>query len=46
LVNLLEMLGHGLAVFPAAEVQGLTHQMHDTGLDGRLWVIFCPRPSE
>ena len=27
-------LGDGLAILPAAEVQGMAHQMHDAGLDG------------
>ena len=36
LINPLEVLGDDLAIFPTAEVQGMAHQMHDAGLDGRI----------
>lgn len=35
-VNRAQINGHGLAILPGAEVQGMTHQMHDAGLDSGL----------
>ena len=35
-VDPLQALGHLLAVFPSAEVQGMAHQMHDAGLHSGL----------
>ncbi len=36
LINPLQIIGDGLAILPAAEVQGMAHQMHDAGLDRGL----------
>ena len=37
LVNPAQIGGDGFAVFPGAEVQGMAHQMDDTGLHRGLW---------
>ena len=36
LINPLQILGDILTILPPTEVQGVAHQMHDAGLDGRL----------
>jgi len=46
LVNDLQTLCYFLALFPAAEVQGVAHKMHNTGLDHRSgpWCWCRDRP--
>ena len=36
LINPLQIFGDVFAILPSADVQGMAHQMHDSGLDGRI----------
>ena len=37
LIDALQAFGDFFAIFPAAEVQGVAHQVNDTGLHRSLW---------
>ena len=45
-INLAQISGHNLAIFPGAEVQRMADKMHDAGLHSGLWKGRCDRLRE